>query len=465
MAHHDIWTVSALNRAVRDLLEQHLGTVWIEAEVSNLARPASGHLYFSLKDANGQLRAAFFRQRQRGSVRDLADGDQVLVRGKLSLYEARGDYQLIVEHMEPAGEGALRRAYEILRLKLTAEGLFEEARKQPLPALPRAIGVVTSPSTAALQDVLNVLARRFPGIPVIVYAATVQGDSAARTLRAALAKAVHRNECDVLLIVRGGGTLEAKQAFNAAQLERDDGAENLRAHRSFTARDVAACPLPIISGVGHETDVTIVDFVADQRAPTPSAAAEMAVPERRVLLAQVASAAQRIRTATERAQLALAQRIDFLSRRLSVQNPVAQLKRRADALTGARRRLAQALSLTLHKERVRLDNTAGALHRQSPHHIIGRYRQDLVRLHTQLRHAQHRMLEQRQQELAAAGRHLHAVSPLAVLGRGFAIVTDANEHAARASITQIAVDDQVTVRLVDGQFAAHVRSIKKQPSG
>ncbi|MEL6871029.1 MAG: exodeoxyribonuclease VII large subunit [Pseudomonadota bacterium] len=449
MAHHDIWTVSALNRAVRDLLEQHLGTVWIEAEVSNLARPASGHLYFSLKDANGQLRAAFFRQRQRGSVRDLADGDQVLVRGKLSLYEARGDYQLIVEHMEPAGEGALRRAYEILRLKLTAEGLFEEARKQPLPALPRAIGVVTSPSTAALQDVLNVLARRFPGIPVIVYAATVQGDSAARTLRAALAKAVHRNECDVLLIVRGGGSLEDLQAFNDEQL----------------ARDVAACPLPIISGVGHETDVTIVDFVADQRAPTPSAAAEMAVPERRVLLAQIASAAQRIRTATERAQLALAQRIDFLSRRLSVQNPVAQLKRRADALTGARRRLAQALSLTLHKERVRLDNTAGALHRQSPHHIIGRYRQDLVRLHTQLRHAQHRMLEQRQQELAAAGRHLHAVSPLAVLGRGFAIVTDANEHAARASITQIAVDDHVTVRLVDGQFAAHVRSIKKQPSG
>ena len=201
----DIWSVSTLNRAARDLLESGIGTVWLEAEVSNLARPASGHLYFSLKDAGAQLRAAFFRQRQRGSVRDLKEGDQVLVRGRLSVYEPRGDYQLIVEHLEPAGEGALRRAFEHLRRKLAAEGLFDDAAKRSLPEFPRCIGVITSRTAAAFQDVLKVLGRRMPAVPVILYPALVQGKDAPASLRAALHRATAGQECDVLLIVRGGG--------------------------------------------------------------------------------------------------------------------------------------------------------------------------------------------------------------------------------------------------------------------
>ncbi|MBT8086461.1 MAG: exodeoxyribonuclease VII large subunit, partial [Gammaproteobacteria bacterium] len=247
-------SVSELNRRARKLLEQGIARLWVEGEISNLSRPASGHIYFKLKDENAQVDVAWFRQRQRGPASGFKDGDRVLAYGRVSIYEARGSYQLIAEQLEPAGEGVLKRRFEALKKKLLAEGLFDEDRKQPLPVLPQRIGVITSPSGAAIRDILSVLARRFPAIPIVLYPAAVQGDAAPGELVDALQAAVRRDECDVLIIGRGGGSLEDLWAFNDETL----------------ARAISACPLPIVSAVGHETDFTISDFVADRRAPTPS---------------------------------------------------------------------------------------------------------------------------------------------------------------------------------------------------
>ena len=271
-------TVSQLNRQAKTLLEQGLAQLWVEGEISNIARPASGHVYFTLKDKSAQIRAAFFRQRQRGPTISLKDGDQVLVYGRVSLYEARGDYQLIVEQIEPAGEGALKRQFEVLKKKLAAEGLFDEDRKQELPELPTRIGVITSPTGAAIRDIVSILGRRFPSIPLVIYPSAVQGDAAPQELITALATAIRRAECDVLILARGGGSLEDLWAFNDEQL----------------ARAIAESPIPIVSAVGHEVDFTIADFVADLRAPTPSGAAELVVPDREDWLRVVQSLAMRI---------------------------------------------------------------------------------------------------------------------------------------------------------------------------
>ncbi|MEO0574369.1 MAG: exodeoxyribonuclease VII large subunit [Pseudomonadota bacterium] len=448
MEKSEIWTVTGINRAAREILERNIGTVWIEAEVSNLARPASGHLYFSLKDAGAQLRAAFFRQRQRGSVRDLSNGDQVLVRGKLSLYEPRGDYQLIVEHLEPAGEGALRRAYELLRLKLAAEGLFDEQSKQALPAIPRSVGVITSTSTAALRDILKVLRGRMPWIDVHIYAATVQGDQAASTLRAALGKAIHRHECDVLIIARGGGSLEDLAAFNDEQL----------------ARDVAACSIPVISGVGHETDVTIVDFVADQRAPTPSAAAELAGADQQTLLGELQALGRRLLLAEQRPRQTLSQATDHLSRRLALQNPAAQLARKTLALRDTGRRMSRALNRTLESNQQRLRHVTSRLQSQTPAKTVLQRQTQLMNASRRLKRAYQNGLTQQQEQLQAIAKHLHAVSPLAVLGRGYSIVTVANSGDALDSVSAIAAGDAVDVRLADGSFSANVNAVTPLPA-
>jgi exodeoxyribonuclease VII large subunit len=271
-------SVSELNRKARALLEQGIARLWVEGELSNLARPASGHVYFSMKDDFAQIRCAFFRQRQGRSAIDFEDGDQVLVFGRVSIYEARGDYQLIVERIEAAGEGELRRRFEALKKKLVAEGLFDEERKQPLPELPRRIGVVTSSSGAAIRDILTVLGRRFPSVPVIIYPTAVQGEAAAGQIVEALGAVTRRGECDVAIIARGGGSLEDLWPFN----------------EEIVARAVGDCPIPIVSAVGHEIDFTICDFVADVRAPTPSGAAELVVPDQAEWLRTLASTAQRI---------------------------------------------------------------------------------------------------------------------------------------------------------------------------
>ncbi|NIA27709.1 MAG: exodeoxyribonuclease VII large subunit [Desulfobulbaceae bacterium] len=316
-------TVSQLNRQVKTLLEQGIARLWIEGEISNLAKPASGHLYFSLKDDSAQIRAAFFRQRQRSPTIGLKNGDKVVAFGRVSLYEARGDYQLIVEQVEPAGEGALKRQFEVLKKILAAEGLFNEENKQELPTLPERIGVITSPSGAAIRDIISILRRRFPSIPVIVYPAAVQGEAAPGELIAALASAVGRNECDVLIMGRGGGSLEDLWAFNDEKL----------------ARAMAACPIPIVSAVGHEIDFTIADFVADVRAPTPSGAAEIVVPDRAHWLRSIDSLAARIGRLAQRAVEERAQSLDWLGRRLAQASPSAVVERSVARLASLRQRL------------------------------------------------------------------------------------------------------------------------------
>ena len=272
-----ILTPSTLNSLARELIEATFPLIWVEGELSNVARPASGHVYFSLKDAGAQVRAAMFKPRSSFLRFRPADGIQVLVRCRVSLYEARGDFQLIVEHMEEAGEGALRRQFEQLKAKLAAEGLFDAARKRPLPALPRRIGILTSPTGAAVRDVLNVLARRLPMVEVDVIPVPVQGETAAAQIRAQLEAAGRAARHDVLLLTRGGGSLEDLWAFNDESL----------------ARAIAASPIPVVSAIGHEVDFSIADFVADLRAATPSAAAELLVPDRSELLRNLLRQQQR----------------------------------------------------------------------------------------------------------------------------------------------------------------------------
>jgi exodeoxyribonuclease VII large subunit len=322
----DVYSVSRLNREARGLLESAFPRLWVEGEISNLARPVSGHLYFTLKDARAQVSCALFRNRATRLGFSPENGSQVLIQAQVSLYEARGNYQLIVNQMEEAGDGALRRAFEQLKNRLHKEGLFEAQHKQPLPRLPRCIGVITSPSGAAIRDVLTVLRRRFPGIPVIIYPTQVQGETAAGQIVAAIQTADSRAECDVLLLTRGGGSLEDLWPFN----------------EEVVARAVFACKLPMVSAVGHEIDFVITDFVADQRAATPSAAAELLSPDQTEL-------DNRFRQLDSRLYALLRQRLqqhrdqlNWLTKRMQQSHPGRQLQQQAQRLDDLELRLSRA---------------------------------------------------------------------------------------------------------------------------
>ncbi len=409
-------SVSQLNRQVKTLLEKGLTRLWIEGEISNLARPASGHIYFSLKDANAQIRAAFFRQRQRGPTIRFKDGDQVLAYGRVSLYEARGDYQLIVEQLEPAGEGALKRQFEVLKKKLAAEGLFDEERKREIPALPERIGVITSPTGAAIRDILSILGRRFPSIPVTIYPSAVQGEPAAAELLQALETANDRAECDVLILARGGGSLEDLWSFNDEAL----------------ARAIAASEIPVISAVGHEVDFTIADFVADLRAPTPSGAAELAVPDREDWLYAVNALSRRVmRFGTDSVE-DLSQTLDWLARRLVQTSPQATLERSSAALGYLQQRLEAAVRRQLASAHYRLGLVQPALSAAAERRVSN---------------AGHR--------LALAARSLNAVSPLATLDRGYAIVEDSDGRVL-TDAADVQTDTEIRARLANGELRATV---------
>ncbi|HUL81961.1 MAG TPA: exodeoxyribonuclease VII large subunit, partial [Gammaproteobacteria bacterium] len=311
-----VLSVSALNREARLLIEGTFGVVWVEGEVSNLSRPSSGHLYWSLKDANAQVRCAMFRMSNRELGFAVANGQQILVRARVSLFEPRGDYQLIVEYAEEAGEGLLRRRFEELKRKLAAEGLFDPARKIKPPRLPRRIGVVTSPSGAALRDVLIALRRRFPATAVLIYPTSVQGAGAADEICRTLHLADRRADCDVLILTRGGGSLEDLWAFNEEKV----------------ARAIAAMKLPVIVGVGHEIDFTIADFAADLRAPTPSQAAELAVPDQAEWLARFARVEQHLVLGARRRLGADQRRFATLAHRLSRSHPGIRLREQQQRL-------------------------------------------------------------------------------------------------------------------------------------
>ena len=437
------WTVSALNDAVRALLEEGFRTVWVVAEVTSLARPASGHLYFTLRDADAQLRAAFFRQRQRGSVRTLAEGDQVLVRGRLSLYAPRGDYQLIVEHLEPAGEGALRQAFEQLKRKLAAEGLFATERKRPLPPLPRTVGVVTSSTGAALRDVLKVMRRRMPGIAVMLYPSLVQGTSAPGALRRAVERAGQHGRCDVLLVVRGGGSLEDLAAFNDEAL----------------ARAIAACPVPVVTGIGHETDLSIADLVADRAAPTPSAAAEIVTPDGAALRRSTQSVAVRLARALRRTLESAAQRLDYLARRLDTASPAARLERQHTQLVALRRRLRISMQAACGHQAARHAAVRYRLRLQHPARRIAAQRTVAAALVTRLRTVHRHTLDVRRMKLESLAQQLNAVSPLGTLARGYAIVTNA-DGAPLTSVQGVAPGAEARARLADGTLVTEVRAVE-----
>jgi len=433
-------TVSELNRQVRLLLERDLARLWVQGEISNLARPASGHLYFSLKDETAQIRCAWFRQRQRAPTHRISDGDQVRVLGRVSLYEARGDYQLIAEQVEPAGEGELRRRFDALKKKLAAEGLFDAERKRPLPLLPRRIGVVTSPTGAAIRDILTVLRRRFPAIPVVIYPSPVQGDAAAPALLAALDVAIRRNECDVLIIARGGGSLEDLWAFNDEAL----------------ARAICACPVATVCGVGHEVDVTIADFAADVRAPTPSGAAELVAPDQLEWQRAFEAHAGRLASQMGRHLENAFQAVDWLSRRLTQCSPAVHLRQQAERLRDLGKALAGAVRHDFTRRGRQLDQITGRLLSRAPTRRLESTSQRVRELHARLLRRGAVSIERLQTRLKGAERALNSVSPLATLTRGYAIVTDAESGRVLMDAADAAAGTTVKARLARGGLAATV---------
>jgi exodeoxyribonuclease VII large subunit len=435
-----IYSVSELNREAALALGEHFLRVWVEGEISNLSAPSSGHLYFSLKDTGAQVRCALFKNQQRGLRCKPANGMQVIVKAEVSLYEPRGDYQLIVERMEAAGDGALRRAFDALRLKLSAEGLFDPSRKKSLPRLPHAIGIVTSPTGAALRDVLSVLKRRFPAIPVIVYPASVQGANAKFEVAAAITTANRQAACDVLIVARGGGSLEDLQAFN----------------EEIVARAIAASSIPVISAIGHETDVTIADFAADLRAATPTAAAEHATPDQQQWLNGFIQLEKRLEQLLQRKLIRTRQSLDWLDKRLQQQYPGQKLRRNAQRLDELALRLAQGI---LRKHQHHRHQLAAANAKLSQFNPAARIKSQQLRqeyLMQRLLLAMQNKLKQHRIKLANTSQTLHAVSPLATLNRGYALVTEMESGRIVRSVQQLAVGDRIRTRIADGQFVSEI---------
>jgi len=439
-----VFSVSELNRAVRGVLEGHFGLVWVQGELSNLSRPSSGHWYFSLKDKAAQVRCAMFRSANARLKFRVEAGQQVMVRGRVGLYEARGDYQIIVEHMEPAGEGALRLAFEQLKAKLEAEGLFDPERKQPIPAYPRVLGVVTSPTGAALRDILSVLRRRCPGLPVIVYPVPVQGAAAAPAIRHMLARAAARAECDVLILARGGGSLEDLWSFN------DEG----------VARAVADCPLPLVCGVGHEIDFTIADFCADLRAPTPSAAAELASPDTVRLRRELARRRQALVQHTRRHLAAERRQLEHLQRRLV--HPGRRLQQLQQRLDNLELGLHRAVAGQLERRRAAVARLTAELRRLDPRGRIRLLRERLAPLRGRLVRATLARLSRQRAAVNELHRALRAVSPQGTLERGYAIVSHAEGGGILRSVRALESGAAVRTRLADGSFDSVVGAVQRQ---
>lgn len=437
-----IYSVSQLNRETADVLSGHFLSVFVEGEISNLSIPSSGHCYFTLKDANAQVRCAMFRGQRKQSFKP-ENGKQVVVKAQVSLYEPRGDYQLIVEYMEEAGDGVLRRTFDALKLKLSEEGLFSAAHKKNLPILPKAIGVITSPSGAAIRDILTVLRRRFASVPVIVYPVAVQGENAKYEIAKALATANTLKQCDVLILARGGGSLEDLWAFN----------------EEIVARAIFASQIPVISGVGHETDVTIADFVADLRAATPSAAAEHATPDQQQWLNKFNELDVRLQQYVQRQLRQHQQKIDWLNGRLNQQHPKQKLTRNQQRLDELEIRLKKAVQLRLaHNQRI-VETQTARLWQQTPLSVIRRNQQQQAYLSERLITAINSRLKHNNQRLLNASQTLHAISPLATLNRGYALVTEQTSGKIIRSTGQLKVGDKVITQLGKGRFASQVNEL------
>ena len=436
----DVLSVSQLNRKAKQLLETHLPLLWVEGELSNVSQPSSGHWYFTLKDEQAQVRCAMFRNRNMLVRFAPRQGQQVLIRARVSLYEGRGDYQLIVEHMEEAGFGALQRAFEALKLKLANEGLFDDAYKQPLPSLPKHIAVITSPTGAAIRDVLSVLNRRFPAIPVTVIPVAVQGKEAAPQIVRAIDLANRAGLFDVVILARGGGSLEDLWPFNEESV----------------ARAIHASELPIVSAVGHEVDFTIADFVADLRAPTPSAAAELLVPDAEDWLETFAGYEILLQEAIERKLQSFKQRLEWLRTRL--RHPGERLQQQAQRLDGLELRLVRAVDHQLLRCHTRLNTLVLRQKPLQPRLRINQLNQQVSQHHATLVKNMQRHLRAQQQRLTEAARLLQTVSPLNTLQRGYAIATDSH-HKVITNRSQVAPGDSINARLAEGELQCRVEKI------
>jgi exodeoxyribonuclease VII large subunit len=439
-----VYSVTQLNRLARTLLEDHFPAVLVEGEISNFACPSSGHWYLTLKDASGQLRCAMFRNRNMFVRLKPKDGMRVLVRGKLSLYEGRGDYQLILDQMEETGAGALRRAFEQLQARLQAEGLFDSARKRPLPALPRHLAVLTSPTGAAIHDVLSVLQRRFPGLPVTIVPIPVQGTQAAADIIAALQLVNRRQGCladvDLILLTRGGGSLEDLWCFNDEQL----------------ARAIHASALPVISAVGHEVDFTIADFVADLRAPTPSAAAELLSPHQDAWRQRFAQLDSKLQFLQRQRFMLLREQVLRLRKRL--QHPGRRLQDQAQRLDELETRLRRGMQQRLQGQRTELRLLRQRLATHAPDRQLALLRQRLDHQQPRLLRAWRQQLQNLRSALQAQAHALQTVSPLATLARGYSITSTADGNILR-SCGQLKPGATIRTRLHQGSIDSVVQAV------
>ena len=432
-------SVSELNALAKALLEDHLAGLWIAGEVSNLTRAASGHYYFSLKDSRAQVRCAMFKGAAARLAKPLKEGDHIEVAGKISIYEARGEFQITVNEVRLKGLGQLYEAYERLKAQLQAEGAFAAERKKPLPARAQCIGIVTSLAAAALRDVVTTLKRRAPEIPVIVYPTAVQGAGSEFQIAQAIKTASQRVECDVLIVCRGGGSIEDLWAFNEEPV----------------VRAIEACAIPVVSGVGHETDFTLADFVADVRAPTPTGAAELVSPNRQESLHRLSQAKGRLKTVLEQRYFDASQKLDWLTRQ--IRHPRQKLDEQRTYIHKLAQTLSYSMTQNVRAHTARFERQAQALKHFRPD--ISVYRQDIERFQTTLSHAFRQLLAQRRQSLTAQTALLEAVSPQQILERGFSVVKNTRGQVIR-SADALKQGQKLHITFADGE--TDVRVTKEQ---
>ena len=438
----NILTVSKLNRLAKNVLEAEIGQIWLSAEISNFVAASSGHWYFTLKDERAQIKAAMFKGANQRVLKRPKEGDKILVRANISLYEPRGDYQLIVEFMEPEGEGQLKQQFEQLKVKLAAEGLFAHEHKQTLPEAVLKVGVITSPTGAALHDILTVLKRRNPAIEVVIYPTQVQGDAAVAQICQAIKIANQRDEVQVLLVGRGGGSLEDLWCFNH---------ENV-------ARAIYASNLPIISAVGHEVDVSIADFVADLRAPTPSAAAELVSRDQSSLNLAVVTLRERLHKLLRSKLNELDYQQQLMLQKLQRNHPQKQLEQQFQAVDQLTQRLEKNLLARLAKESIKQENLAQRLANNNPQKILVQRLKSVDDLQQRLHYLWAKLLQNKQIQLANAGHLLDTVSPLATLARGYTI--NFKQQQIVRSVKQLKQGDTLTTRFVDGEVTSDISGIK-----
>jgi exodeoxyribonuclease VII large subunit len=433
-----ILTVSELTAGIKDLLESTFDEVWVEGEISNLRRPPSGHLYFTLKDENSQIRGVLFKQQSRIVRFELEDGQHVICWGRVGIYEKRGEYQLILDYIEPRGIGSLQLAFEQLKQRLFEEGLFDQARKRPLPVVPKRIGIVTSPTGAVIRDMLHILRRRFANIEVLLYPVRVQGEGAAQEIADGIAFLSSQGEVDVIIVGRGGGSLEDLWAFN----------------EEAVARSIFSCPIPVISAVGHETDFTIADFVADVRAPTPSAAAELVVQQKRDLIRTIEVLKERMIRGIDR--LLVSSRDEITAMQVRIKDPRRRIEEHRLRLDEQWGRLAQAILRNWREKGERNERLLRLLLTQSPSHDIRSYGEGIAQLERGLKGAMATLLAAKRKGWEKEIARLDALSPLAILGRGYSITRRLPDNLILRAVDEVEIQGQVAVRLSRGELICRV---------